>query len=267
MRPSEIHQLSVRGLVTGLDVLGDGEPVLFVHGFPLDRSMWRELIGMLSGLRRIAPDLRGLGTTEGPSTGYSMAEYADDLAALLDVLKIERTVVCGLSMGGYVAFEFLRRHTSRVRGLLLLNTRAERDGDDARRRRDEMIAAVRRDGVLVLEDLLLDQLIAPGSLETMPQLAERLRAMLERHTQQGVVGAIEAMRDRGDSTELLPTIDVPTLVVAGKEDQLISVESSRKMAAAISGSQFTVIPDAGHVTPLEQPIATGRVVGEFLGSI
>ncbi len=266
-RPSGIHNLRVRGIATGLDVIGDGDTVLFVHGFPLDRTMWSEIAGPLTGWRRIAPDLRGLGMSGAPADGYSMAEYADDLAGLLDALDIQEVVLSGLSMGGYVAFEFLRRHRSRVRALMLLNTRADGDGVVARANRNETIAAVRRNGVGVLEDLLIHRLLAPDSIETMPHVVQRLQAMLQRHSPEGVIGALEAMRDRSDSTSLLPSIDVPTLVVAGKEDRIVPIESVQEMAAAIPEAQFTAIADAGHLTPMEQPISTGRVIREFLDSI
>ncbi len=265
-RLSGIQRPTVRGVATGLDVQGEGHPVLFVHGFPLDRTIWCELIATLNGFRRIAPDLRGLGTSDAPRDGYSMAEYADDLAALLDLLEIDGIVICGLSMGGYVAFEFLKRHPKRVRGLILVNTRADQDNQEAKRGRDEMISSVRSDGTGVLEGLLVHRLLARDSLDTMPHLGERLAKMIRRHTSVGVIGALEAMKARGDSSELLPQIKVPTLVIAGKEDNLISLDSSEALARAIPGAQFTVIAETGHLTPIEQPIVTGRVIREFLES-
>lgn len=266
-RPSGTQQLLVRGVSTGFEAQGDGNAVLFIHGFPMDRTMWSDLVSTLTGWRRIAPDLRGMGSSDGPPTGYSMVDYADDLAALLDVLDVERAAVCGLSMGGYVAFEFLRRHRERVRGLMLLNTRADSDSPETKQDRDEMIAAVRRDGVAVLGELLIHRLLAPDSIDAMPHLVERLEKMLQGHSMQGVVGAIEAMKGRTDYSGVLSHIDVPTLVVAGREDRLISVDRSQALASAIPDAQFTVIGDAGHVTPMEQPIATGRVIREFLESI
>lgn len=266
-RLSGIQNIVVRGISTGLDVQGDGRAVIFVHGFPLDRSMWGDLTSTLTGWRRIAPDLRGMGMSDAPASRYSMAEYADDLAALLSLLNVDAAVMCGFSMGGYVALEFLRRYPEKVSGLILLNTRADSDDDDAKRRRDEMISSVQSDGVAVLEELMVHRLVAPNSLQTMPHLKQRLRKMIQGHAPVGVVGALEAMKARCDSTDLLPHIEVPTLVVAGKEDRLISFESSKSLADAIPGAHFTVIAEAGHLTPMEQPIATGRVVREFLESI
>lgn len=266
VRASETQHLAVRGLALALDAQGDGQPILFIHGFPLDRTMWRPVIGRLTGWRRIAPDLRGLGASDVPET-YSMVEYADDLAALLDALRAPQAVICGVSMGGYVAFELLRSHPARVRALILANTRAEADDDAGKRRRGDMIALVERAGPAALADVLLPQLLAPANLTAMPHLARQVRTMIAGCPATGVVGALQAMRDRPDSRPLLGQIQVPTLVIAGRDDQLIPPASARSLADQIPGAQLTSIPDAGHLTPLEQPIATGRVMAEFLASL
>ncbi|MBI2537291.1 MAG: alpha/beta fold hydrolase [Gemmatimonadetes bacterium] len=266
VRASDTQHLAVRGLALALDVQGDGQPVLFVHGFPLDRTMWRQVMATLTGWRRIAPDLRGLGVSDVPES-YFMAEYADDLAALLDALHIQRAVVCGLSMGGYVAFELVRRHPDRVRALILANTRADPDDEAGKRRRGDMIALVEREGPAALADVLLPQLLAPANLAAMPHVAQHLRAMIAGSPVKGVVGALRAMRDRADATPLLGEIRVPALVIAGPEDRLIPPAASRKLADAIAGAQLTLIPDAGHLCPLEQPVATSRVIAEFLEGI
>lgn len=266
VRASETQHLAVRGLALALDVQGDGQPVLFIHGFPLDRTMWRQVMATLTGWRRIAPDLRGLGVSDVPES-YSMAEYADDLAALLAALHVQNVVVCGLSMGGYVAFELIRRHPGRVRALILANTRADPDDEAGKRRRGDMIALVEREGPAALADVLLPQLLAPANLRAMPHVAQHLRTMIGGSPVKGVVGALRAMRDRPDARPLLAEIKVPTLVIAGREDQLISPASSRTLADAVPGAQFTLIPDAGHLTPLEQPVTTSRVIAEFLASL
>lgn len=267
VRPGALRHLVVRGIATAVDVQGDGPAILFVHGFPLDRTMWRHLIAPLTGWRRIAPDLRGMGLSDTPSGGYTMGEYADDLASLLDMLAVDEAVVCGLSMGGYVAFELVRRHPEKIRALILANTRAEPDSPEGKASRDDMIRLVERDGSAAIADLLIPKLLAPSSLSAMPQVVEHLRTMIAGSPPAGIIGALEAMRDRADSTPLLEDITVPTLVVAGQEDRLIPTEYSRSLSDVIPGAQFTIIPEAGHLTPMEQPIATSRVVGEFLESI
>jgi YbgC/YbaW family acyl-CoA thioester hydrolase len=268
VRAGAVQHFLIRDVATAVDVQGDGPAILFVHGFPLDRTMWRHLVAPLTGWQRIAPDLRGMGLSDVPeSDSYSMAEYADDLAALLEKLEVEEAVICGLSMGGYVALELMRRHRAMVRALVLTNTRAEADTPEGRASRDEMIGMVEAKGSEALADVMLPKLLSPSSLSAMPQVVEHVRTMISGSPDAGVTGALRAMRDRADSTEFLQEIDVPTLVVTGREDQLIPVEHSRTMADAIAGAMYTVIPEAGHLTPMEQPIATSRVIGEFLEAL
>jgi pimeloyl-ACP methyl ester carboxylesterase len=229
--------------------------------------MWRPLSAALTGWRRIAPDLRGMGHSDAPEGGYDLAAYADDLAGLLDLLRVDRAVVCGLSMGGYVAFELLRRHRARIGALILMSTRATPDDAEGRAKRDAAIARVRRDGPAFLADEWPPKLLAPLSLQTMPEVVQQVRAMAAGSPPVGIAGALWAMRDRPDSTALLPTIDVPTLVLAGRDDQLIPPSAARAMADAIPGAHHAIIPSAGHLPPLEQPVNTGRVVREFLEAL
>jgi pimeloyl-ACP methyl ester carboxylesterase len=264
LRPGETQHVAVRGAALAVDIQGDGPAMLFIHGFPLDRTIWRHLMATLTGLRRIAPDLRGMGLSDLPEPGFGMPGFADDLSELLGVVGVKQVVVCGLSMGGYVAFELMRRHPELVRALVLVNTRADADDDQAKARRDEMIQTVERDGTDVLADLMVPKLLAPGTLTTMPRVVEHLRAMISGNPPAGLAAALAAMRDRPDSTELLANIAIPTLVVAGSDDQLIPAKNAKAMANAIPGAQFTLIPQAGHLAPLEQPIALSRVIGEFL---
>jgi 3-oxoadipate enol-lactonase len=267
VRAGSFKHLVVNGIATAVDVQGDGMPVLFIHGFPLDRTVWRHLTAPLTGRRRIVPDLRGLGLSDAPEAGYTIPQYADDMVALLDRLDVERAVVCGLSMGGYVAFDMWRRHRERISGLVLINTRSEADGLGARDGRDEMVMMVEREGMTALADLMVPKLLAPESQTAMPQVVERVRSMIESAPPVGVIGALRAMKERADSTLLLPTIDVPTLVIAGREDQLIPVDYARSIAAEIPGAQFTLIQGAGHLVPMEQPVPTSRVIGEFLDAL
>jgi 3-oxoadipate enol-lactonase len=267
IRPGDTRHLTLGGLATAVDVQGEGPAILFIHGFPLDRTLWRHLIATLTGWQRVAPDLRGMGLSETPDEGYTMAHYADDLVALLDTLHVDRAVVCGLSMGGYVAFEMLRRYRGRIDALILVNTRAEADDATAMKGRDTMISLIEQDGTGALADEMIPKLLGPSSIAAMPRVVEHVRNMICSAPARGLVGALTAMRQREDATALLPTIDFPTLVVAGRDDQLIPMSTARSLAQMIPGAQFTLIPEAGHVAPLEQPIAVSRVVGEFLESL
>ncbi len=265
---ADARRFTLNGVNLAVDVRGEGPAILFIHGYPLDRGIWAHPMAALDGYRRIAPDLRGMGESDAPDLGYSMETYAGDLAALLDTLGVEEAVLCGLSMGGYVAFEFLRRWRRRVRGLVLMDTRAEADSPEARRKRDATAAEARESGAGVVADNMLPLMLAPSTITGSPELAERVRAMMAAAPVSGIVGALGAMRDRPDSTELLPTLaGLPALVVVGEEDRITPPAGARAMAEAIPGARLVTIAGAGHLPPVERPAETTRVLLEFLRSI
>ncbi len=260
-------RMAVGGADLAVEVRGEGAPMLFIHGFPFDRTMWRHQLAGLSRWKRIALDLRGAGASSAPAAGYSVARYADDIVAVLDALGLERTVVCGLSLGGYILFELLRRHSGRVRAAVFCNTKAAADSAEARRGRDEMAALAEREGTGAVAERLLPQLLAPATFAAQPDVVAHVREMIGRTPLPGLVGALRALRDRPDSTPTLGGITVPTLVVAGADDQIAPADGMRAMAQAIPGAQFAVIPAAGHLAPLEQPLATSRALADFLDGL
>ena len=249
-----------------VEVRGDGVPVLFVHGFPFDRTMWRHQLAALTRWKRIAPDLRGAGasTPAAAQDGYSIARYADDLVAILDALGVREAVVCGLSLGGYVVFELVRRHADRVKAVLLVDTKPDADAPDAKRERDKLAALVEREGPDPLVSRLLPTLLGQ---HTQPEVAEQVREMARRWSVPGLVGALRALRDRPDSTATLRRIRVPALVLVGSEDQIAPPAGAQEMAARIPNAQFQVVPAAGHLAPLEQPLVTTRLIADFLSSL
>lgn len=265
-RSGEVVRYDVGDVTLGVDVRGDGPAVLFIHGFPLDRTIWKHQVSTLSGWRRIAPDLRGLGSSDVART-YSMAAYADDMVRLLDRLRIQKAVVAGLSMGGYVAFEMWRRYRDRISGLMLCDTRADADTADGKRRREEMIRLVESKGSAAVADQMISRVLGRTTLQINAPLVQQVRDMMNKASPEGIAGALRAMRDREDSTALLGTIDVPTLVVVGSEDELTPPAVAKAMTAAIPGATMTTIPTAGHITPLESATAVSRVFAEFLESV
>jgi 3-oxoadipate enol-lactonase len=264
----DVQRLMVHGVNLAVEVRGEGPAILFVHGYPLDRTIWREQVDALEGFRRIVPDLRGMGQSDAPDLGYGMAIYAADLAALLDALGVDEVILCGLSMGGYIIFEFLRNWRSRVRGLILMDTRAEADTAEERRARDVAAATARERGATAVADAMLPKVLAPATLAERPDTVERVRALMARTPVAGIVGALAAMRDRAGSESLLPTLaDLATLVVVGEADSLTPPDQARAMAQAIPGARLAIIPGAGHLPLVEQPAATTRLLQEFLGSL
>lgn len=261
------RRYTVNGVNLAVELAGDGPALLMVHGYPLDRTIWRHSLETMSSGRRIAPDLRGFGGSDAPDLGYSMATYAADLAALLDTLGVDQVVLCGLSMGGYVAFEFVRTYRARVKGLVLVATRAEADSPEARRNRDVAAAAVRERGVSAVVDAMLPKLLGPESYDKA-ELVQSVRAMIEQTPVAGIIGALAAMRERPDSTPMLPALgDIPVLVVAGEQDQIIPLAEITRMRDAIPGAALRVIPKAGHLVTLEQPQQFTRALQDFLGTL
>lgn len=257
----------VNGIEMSWEEHGEGTPVLFVHGFPHDHALWDAQVAALGQRARcIAPDLRGFGGSEAAGP-FSMDRYADDLAALLDHRSVERAVVCGLSMGGYISFALWRRHRDRVRALVLADTRAGADDEAGREKRREMIALARAEGAAAVAERLMPGMLGKTTRERSPERAAAMRTMLERAPVEGIVGALEAMIARPDSTDTLATIDVPTLIVVGEEDALTPPSESRAMHERITGSRLELIAGAGHASAFERPSAFSHVLGEFLGAL
>ena len=244
----------------------DRVPVLLIHGYPLSNMLWDLQIGDLSDIARlIAPDLRGHGQTDPTDPPYSMGLFADDCANLLDQLGMTGPVVVGgLSMGGYVAFEFARRYPEKVAGLILAATRAGADSPEVKEARDKAAGIAIAEGTPSVAEGMLPRLLAPDSYENQPDLVDFVREMMLETSEDGIVGAQAAMRDRPDSTPDLGSIQVPVLVVHGEEDQLIPPAEAEAMAAALPMSRLVLIPGAGHLPNLEKPQEFNDAVREFL---
>lgn len=257
----------IQGREVGYDDVGSGAPVVFLHGFPHHRGLWAPQLGaLLDRARCIAPDLRGLGESAA-GTDTTMDTYADDVVALLDHLRIERAVVCGLSMGGYAALAMWRRHAERIRGLVLMDTRAGGDTPDGIARRREMMALAREKGASGVADAMITGMVGRSTRAKCPEVVDAMHAMLEAAPVSGILEALHALMTRPDSNPTLPTITVPTLIVVGDEDVLTPVAESAAMHAAIPGSRLEVIAGAGHVSNVERPAAVNHVLSEYLAAL
>ncbi len=249
---------------------GQGRPVLLVHGFPLDHSLWDEQLTGLADLGRlIAPDLRGFGASRSARTAnLSIEQFADDLVHLLDALRISEPVVfCGLSMGGYIAFEFVRKYADRLRGLVLCDTRAAADTPETKAARRTMASRVIEQGPEFVIEAMQPRMFSPRTSAERPGAVDRWKEMVRRCPPETIAAAALAMGERRDSTELLPAIRCPTLFVVGADDVTSPPEEMRAMAAAVPNSRFAVIPDAGHLTPIENPAGFNSVLGDWLNGL
>ena len=251
----------------------DGTPILMVHGFPLSHSMWSNQIEGLDPdgdrFRIICPDLFGCGESDTIEDGTSMEQIADQLAAMLDQLGVgEKVVFCGLSMGGYVGWQFLKRHKERVSHLVACNTRASSDSEEAALGRKRMATSVVLMGIQPIADAMMLTLFYSGGERS--EKDEEARMMINKaiaSTEVQTIAKLQlAMAARPDMTEFLSLIDVPTLVVSGRHDTITPVEEMQTMADAVPGSTFVCIENAAHLTPLEQGDDFNKAVNQFLAS-
>lgn len=263
-------QANVNGTTIGYtDTGGDGLPVLLLHAFPLNSGMWEAQVEALGDrFRLIAPDFQGFGGSDAPEDRalYSMDSFADHLAGLLDELAIDKTVLVGLSMGGYVAFSFLRRHGDRVRALVLADTRAEADPPEGVEKRGGQQKQVESEGTAGLIDALPGALLGATTRDSKPDVVDRSRKLMD-NPPAGFIGALEAMKNRVDSSDDAARVHVPTLVLVGEEDALTPPDAARRLHELIAGSKLVVIPGAGHLSNLEAPEAFNGALGEFLSSL
>lgn len=259
--------LNVNGIELAALDAGSGPPVLLVHGFPLDHTMWDAQVEPLSAEHRvIAPDLRGFGKSGVTEGRVIMEQFADDLAALLDGLGVEEPVVfCGLSMGGYVAWQFWKKYTDRVRALILCDTRAAADAPEAAAARLDMANRVLAEGPEPLVDAMTAKLFADTTHANDPQAVESLRRVMLSTDPRGIAAAARGMAERPDATSILGRIGCPTLVAVGEFDALSTPDEMQSMADAINGARFARIRGAGHMSPMENAESFNAAVLAFLG--
>jgi len=249
---------------------GIGLPVLFLHAFPLNRSMWAgELTALLAEerYRLVSLDWRGFGESELPNEVSTMELLAGDVAGLMDYLGIEKAVLCGLSMGGYVAFACLRQFGQRVAGLILADTRPGADSPEAQANRENVARLAEAQGTSAIADLQLPRLISDYTRQHQLEVEARIRQMIEAATPGGIAAAARGMAQRADSSDLLADIACPTLVIAGAQDAIIPLAEAQSYADRIPGAQFATIPQAGHLSNLEQPDMFLAIISSFLRSL
>ena len=249
---------------------GEGRALLLLHAFPLSADQWLpQLARVPPGWRFVAPDLRGF-RGAGPAfedpgaTDLAIDDYARDIAALATHLDIESATVCGVSMGGYIALAFRRLFPSRVRGLVLSNTRAGADTPDARAGRDRMIELVRRDGVAAVAAAMTPRLLGESTRRDRPDLEDAVRRLILMNAPDAIAVALAALRDRQDSTDLLLSIDVPALVIVGDEDVITPPAEAEILHRGIAGAALVVLRGVGHLSNLEDPLAWNSALHQFL---
>ena len=247
---------------------GTGLPVIFLHAFPLNQTMWDDQVAALRNhCRAITLDLRGFGRSDAPQGPYRMDEMAADVRALMAVLNLEKAVLVGLSMGGYIALALYRNYPEILRALVLADTRASGDTNEARERRLKSAERAELDGSKAIARDMVPLLLGRSTLENRPSVVQRVQAMIESNTPQGIAGAQRGMAERRDSTYILAGMDFPVLIVVGSEDTLTPVAEAEGLRNGIAGARFCVIKGAGHLSNMEQPEEFNKTLLGFISSV
>ena len=264
-------KVRANGILLHVHDEGSGTPILFVHGFPLSHVMWHEQLSALaSEFRVIAPDLRGFGESEVTEGVVLMDTFADDLAAVLDQLGISRTqkiVLCGLSMGGYIAWQFVRKYSDRLQGLILCDTRALPDTPAGISSRRKLAATVLQHGTEPVAAIMLPNLFSPVSKETRQRAVELTRQCLLDTSPQGIAAASLGMAARPAATDDLPAIEIPSLLIVGEQDPISTVAEMQSIASSMPNAELVIIPAAGHLSPLENPQPVNQAIREFVNGL
>lgn len=245
---------------------GEGKPILFVHGFPLDHRMWREQRkSFAADYRVIIPDLRGFGESDVTSGTITMAQFADDLNNLLNALKVvEPVVYCGLSMGGYIAWEFAKRYRERLAGLIVCDSKAASDSDDTRQTRFNSAKELRENGADNVVFAMMPKMFGMTTRDRNPELVEEFRQIMLKANAEGMAAGQLGMADRIDGRSLLTELNIPALLLCGEEDIISPVLEMQEMAASMPQAEFVGIPEAGHLAPLEQPVEVNNAIRKFI---
>jgi len=258
-------RISIHDLSLYYEESGEGTPIFLIHGHPFDCTMWHpQLEAGLAGYRLIAPDLRNFGKTTSPNQAAAFATYGSDVIALADGLGLSKFYVAGLSMGGQIALEAAAAAPDRLLGLILCDTFAQLDTPEKKAARLALADRLDAEGMARYAEDVLPKMLCAETIQRNHKLAAELVAMMKRAPAEGATAALRARAARRDYLPLLPTLDLPTLIVVGVHDQFTPVSDAELMHRSIRESTLLVFADAGHITNMEQPAMFNRALAEFL---
>ncbi len=261
-----IHTVTINDVPFSCFDAGEGHVLLFVHGFPLDHTMWSAQLDFFQqGYRVIAPDLRGFGKSGGADDLLTMEQLADDLNSLLDALEIDEPItLCGLSMGGYIAFQFALKYPERLARLILCDTKAAADSQEVQMNREVVASQVLEEGPQFLVEGMIEKLFAVMTGQTHPEIVKQIREVIKNSSPLAVAGASRGMGQRIDAQPHLAQFEVPSLVLCGSEDVITPPEEMEKFSRKMPQAEYHTIPGAGHMAPLEKPEVVNNLIQEFL---
>lgn len=262
-------RISVNNVVLSYDDVGEGNtPIIFLHGFPFDKTMWLNQLEFLkSSYRLIACDIRGFGKSMDETSHLSMDLFADDIIQFMDALNIEKAVICGLSMGGYIALNLMKRYSNRFEGLILCDTQSIADTAGVKENRYKIIKKIEADGVFDFNDGFIEKVIYENSMGNKEKLLRDLIYVVFSNSEHIIKQGLVALAERSEMSSILNSINVPTLILCGREDEVTPLVQSEMMHAAIPRSVLHVIDNAGHVSNLEQPDTFNKHLLDFLRSL
>jgi pimeloyl-ACP methyl ester carboxylesterase len=261
--------VNVNGFNLSYDDVGEGSsPIVFLHGFPFDKTMWREQLDFLQTTHRaIACDLRGFGKSIDEESHLSMDLFVNDLILFIDKLGLEKIVLCGLSMGGYIALNALKRFPSRFEALILSDTQCIADSYEVKVKRYKTIEDIKEYGVANFNEGFIKNVFHEDSLINKPELVEQLRSVVFANSQHIICQGLVALAERSESCSILDEITIPTMIICGREDAVTPLNESKFMNKNIKDSVLHVISNAGHVSNLEEPSKFNKLLRDFLTNL
>jgi 3-oxoadipate enol-lactonase len=261
--------IAINGFDLCYEDVGEGEtPIIFLHGYPFDKSMWQQQLDYLkSSYRVIACDVRGFGKSTDEKTPLTIDLFADDLIKFMDTLAIDKAIICGLSMGGFIALNAMKRFHSRFEALILCDTQCIADTDAVKEKRHKAMDDMELNGVDAFNEGFIRNVFHPDSLTNKTELVNQLRKVVFANTQHIIKEGLVALAERTETCSSLSEIDIPTLIICGREDAVTPLEQSEFMHDHIKGSKLKVIDKAGHVSNLEQPDEFNKHLLDFLTTI
>ena len=258
----QVNGINISYFEAGLDT---GLPVIFIHGFPFNKSMWKTQLATLSVSHRcIAYDVRGHGNSDAGDGEFSVTQFADDLISFMDLLRIKKSIVVGLSMGGYIVLNAIRKHPNRIAGLILCDTQCAADTEEGRDKRKKTIAFIQKNGLEVYAEESLKNLFAPASFQSKKEEVLFIQNAILKTRPESICFTLQALADRKETCSMLEQIKVPVLILVGQEDKITSPEVAEKMHSLISNSELQIIENAGHLSNLENPERFNEHVKLFL---
>jgi len=243
-------------------------PIIFLHGFPFDKSMWKGQLDALKFSNRvIACDIRGFGKSTGEKTPLSIDLFGEDLVAFMDKLNLDKAIVCGLSMGGYIALNAIKSYPERFEALILCDTQCIADTKEVKENRLKVIDQIKLDGANEFNEKFIKSVFHPDSLEHKTELVENLRSTVFANSKEIIIAGLTALAERTETCSILESIEIPTLIICGREDAVTPLAQSKYMHKHIKGSILKIINNAGHVSNLEQPDEFNSYIEDFINAL